>query len=91
MVMVDLAAEQPLHGVDDPAAADERAVDVVVQRVADGEPDDAALAVAAAGGLLLELVVGPGDPAEQPDLLGVEEPLDDQVAVAPVTGESAPR
>ena len=50
VVMVDLAAQEPLHGVDDPPAADERAVDVVAQSVADREPDDAALAVAAAGG-----------------------------------------
>ena len=35
VIVIDLAAEQPFHGVDDPAAADERAVDVVAQLVAD--------------------------------------------------------
>src|SRR3954454_24514603 len=81
MVVVDLAAEEELHGVDDPPAADERRVDVVVQVVVDRELDHAPLAVATACRLVGHPVVGAGDLAQQIDLLGVEEALRDEVAI----------
>ena len=72
--------------VDDPPAADEGRVDVVAEGIFDRQPDGAAGAVAAAGGLLLESLVGASDPAQQVDLLGVEEARGDQVAVGVEAG-----
>jgi len=82
MVVVHLAVEQPLHGVDDPAAADECAVDIVAQLVANRQPDDSAGAVATARRIARKLSIGPGDLAQQVDLNAVEKALDDQVTVA---------
>ena len=61
MIVVNLAAEEAFHRVHDAVAADEGAVDVVAQFVLDLELDGAALAVAAAGGGLLHLMIGPAD------------------------------
>ena len=82
MVVINLAVQQKLHRFDDPSAAHECAVDVVLERIADRKADHAPVAVATAGGYFGELAIGPGDLAEQVDLLNIKKTLDDQEAVA---------
>ena len=87
MVMVDFSVEQPFHRVNDLPGADERAIDVVVQRIADREPDDTPFAIATAGGLLHHLMLGTSNPAEQVDFLAAEQTVNDQEAVPLEPGE----
>ncbi len=62
-------------------------IDVVVQRIADGEPDDTPFAIATAGGLLHHLMIGTSNPAEQVDFLAAEQTVNDQEAVPQEPGE----
>ena len=82
VIVVNLAVQQPLHRIDDPAATHECTVDVALELVADRKTDDAPVAVAPAGGLIRELAIGPRDLAEQVNLLAVKKMLDDQIAIA---------
>ncbi len=81
MIVIGFAAEEPLHRVDNAAAADERARDVVAERVFDGESDCTPLTIAPAGGKLIVGMLEAGDFSEQLDFLGVEQPFDDKKAV----------
>ena len=81
MVVVDLAAEQLLHRIDDAIAAGVHAVDPVAGVVPQCETDSSAFAVSASERLLIHLAVGNSRAAQQLDLLGIKERLDDEIAI----------
>src|SRR5439155_5712678 len=81
VVMVDLAVEDLLATSHDPFAAGEHAVDAVAGVVPERQSDHAALAVGAAEGTAIELVVFLGGAAEQRNFLGVEEAAGEVKAV----------
>ena len=82
--MVDLAAEQLLHHRDDPPAAGDRAVDVVLELVADPQGHGTALAVVTDRGVGTQPDIGAGDSPQQFDLLGRQQlPGDEKPVLVP--------
>src|SRR5262249_46011609 len=75
------------HRVDDPPAADDGAVDVVVELILDDEPNGSSFAVSAAGRLELHLPIGAGDRPEEIDLLGIKQTFDEKEAVGLKSGK----
>jgi hypothetical protein len=87
MVVVDLAAEELFHGVDDSPRAGDDAEQVVARIVPEREPAFAALGVLAAIGVVVEGLVGLGRGDQQSRLLGIQEAGDDQEALALILPE----
>src|SRR6516165_1268335 len=87
VIVINLAFEEPLHRFDDSPAADDGAVNVVVQLVLDDESYRPPFSVAAAGSRALHLVIGAGDRFEELDLLGIEEAIDKKKTVRMKSGD----
>src|SRR6266446_2700766 len=84
MVVINLAVENPLGGVDDGFAAREHAVDGVTGVVPKGKADNIAAAVVSSEGVLVKgLVLLRGTP-KQVDFLRIEHAADECVAFLPL-------
>src|SRR6202011_5425951 len=88
MVVINLAVENPLGGIDDGFAAREHAVNGVTGVVPKGEPDNLAAAVVPSEGVVVKgFILLRGTP-KQVDFLGIEHAADECVAFLPVFSES---
>ena len=81
MIVIHFAAEEPLHRIDNAAAADEGARDVVAERRFGRQADRTPLTIAPAGGKLIVGMPRAGDFSEQIDFRGVEQPIDEKKPV----------
>src|SRR5262249_62392977 len=87
MVVINLALENPLGGVDDGFAARKHAVDRVTGLVPKGKADNLATAVVPSEGVVIKgFILFRGTP-EQVDFLRIEHPADEGVAILPVFRE----
>src|SRR5258707_4603703 len=88
MVVINLAVENPLGGVDDGFAAREHAVDGVTGVVPKGKADNIAAAVVPSEGVVVKgLILLRGTP-KQVDFLRIEHAADECVAFLPVFSQS---
>src|SRR6202011_4643929 len=88
MVVINLAVENPLGGVDDGFAAREHAVDGVTGVVPKGKADNIAAAVVPSEGVVVKgLILLRGNP-KQVDFLRIEHAADECIAFLPVFSES---
>ena len=78
VIVINFALKQSFDCLDDPPAADDSAVNVVMQFILDDEANRPPFAVDAAGGFVLHLSIGPRNRLEQVDLFGVKQLLDDE-------------
>src|SRR6516165_6333212 len=88
MVVINLAIENPLGGLDDGFAAREHAVDGVTGVVPKGKADNMAAAVVPSEGVVVKGFVLLRGTRKQVNFLGIEHPADERVAFLPVFGES---
>src|SRR4030088_1620955 len=88
MVVINLAVENPLGGVDDGFAARKHAVDGVTGVVPKGKADNLAAAVVPSEGVVVKgLILLRGTP-KQVDFLRIEHAADECIAFLPVFSES---
>jgi len=85
--MINLAAQELFHAIDDATATNERPVDIVVDVVFDRELDDSTLAIPSAGCVLSQAVIGTGEAAQQVDLFLVEKVFDQQITILVVASQ----
>src|ERR1700726_1212459 len=88
MVVIYLAVENPLCGVDDGFAAREHPVDGVTRVVPKGKADNLAPAVVPAEGVVVKGLILLGGTTKQVDFLRIEHAADECVAFLPVFSES---
>ena len=82
MVMVHLVAKQLFDGVHHPLATGDHAVDVIAGMVPQGQVGPATGRVLDLHRMRLQHTVGPAGVLQQARLVGVQEMLDEQIAVA---------
>src|SRR6202047_45383 len=88
MVVINLAVENPLGGVDDGFAARKHAVDGVTGVVSKGKADNLTAAVVPSEGVVVKgLILLRGNP-KQVDFLRIEHAADECIAFLPVFSES---
>src|SRR5262245_5792368 len=88
MVVINLAVENPLGGVNDGLAAREHAVDSVTGVVPKGKADNLAAAVVTPEGVVVKGFVLLGGTPKQVDFPRIEHVPDERVAFLPVFSES---
>src|ERR1700757_4223204 len=87
MIVINLALENPLGGVDDGFAARKHAVDRVTGLVPKGKANNLAAAVAPPEGVVIKGFILFRRTPEQADFLRIEHPADECVALFPVFSE----
>jgi hypothetical protein len=79
--MVYVPFEERLHRLDDPPAADNGAIDIVMDFILDDEANRPPFPIATARRLLLHLMIGPGDRPQEIDLFRVKQTPGDEESV----------
>ena len=87
VVVIRLVLQQLLHGIHQLVTAREHPVDAIARMIPQREPHHRARAVVLAKGVIVERLVGLARLAQELDFLRIEEPFDDNKAIAVVSGD----